>query len=120
MHPPSAACPISAPVSRSRWAASKRGFTDADAAFYVDAQSLLDMTDVGLATEQVLAGAYPEFELGVVPPLPAGGDRVLIDRDLCENEWVVLEAGTHAQSVRLETRDLVDLGNAKIVDLTQN
>ncbi|HEU0247904.1 MAG TPA: YbaK/EbsC family protein [Gaiellaceae bacterium] len=84
-------------------------------------RALLGTKDVRLATEGVLAGAYPEFELGAVPPLTGGdGDRVLMDRSLCENEWVVLEAGTHEQSLRLRTSDLVELSDARLVDLTQD
>lgn len=84
-------------------------------------RTLLGTKDVQLATEGVLAGAYPEFELGAVPPLTGGdGDRVLVDRRLCENEWVVLEAGTHEQSLRLRTSDLVELSDARLVDLTQD
>lgn len=84
------------------------------------ARSLLGTGDVQLASEQVLAGAYPEFELGAVPPLAAGGDRVLVHRGLCDNEWVVLEAGTHMQSVRLRTADLVSVSHAERVDLIQD
>lgn len=84
-------------------------------------RTVLDTNDVQLATQEVLAGAYPDFELGAVPPLTGGnGDRVLVDRRLCENEWVVLEAGTHEQSLRLRTADLVDLCNAQFVDLSQD
>ena len=84
-------------------------------------REILGTKDVELATEAVLAGAYPEFELGAVPPLTGGdGDRVLVDRRLCENEWVVLEAGTHEQSLRLRTSDLVELTDARLVDLSQD
>ena len=71
-------------------------------------REILGAEDVELATEAILVGAYPEFELGAVPPLTGGdGDRVLMDRRLCENEWVVVEAGTHEQSLRLRMSDLV-------------
>jgi Ala-tRNA(Pro) deacylase len=84
-------------------------------------RTILAAKDVQLATEEVLVGAYPEFELGAVPPLTGGdGDRVLVDRRLCENEWVVLEAGTHEQSLRLRTSDLVALSDAQLVDLSQD
>jgi Ala-tRNA(Pro) deacylase len=84
-------------------------------------REILGTKDVELATEAILAGAYPEFELGAVPPLTGGvGDRVLVDRRLCENEWVVLEAGTHDQSLRLRTSDLVELTEARLVDLSQD
>ena len=84
-------------------------------------RGILGTKDVELATEAVLAGAYPEFELGAVPPLTGGdGDRVLVDRRLNENEWVVLEAGTHEQSLRLRMSDLVELTDAQLVDLSQD
>jgi Ala-tRNA(Pro) deacylase len=84
-------------------------------------RALLGTTDVHLATEEVLAGAYPDFELGAVPPLTGGdGDRVLVDRRLCESEWVVLEAGTHEHSLRLRSSDLVELSDARVVDLSRD
>jgi Ala-tRNA(Pro) deacylase len=84
-------------------------------------RTVLDTRDVQLATEEVLAGAYPDFELGAVPPLAgAGGDRVLVDRRLLEHEWVVLEAGTHEQSLRLRAADLVGLSGARLADLSQD
>lgn len=88
---------------------------------FVKVREILGTRDVELATEAVLAGAYPEFELGAVPPLTGGdGDRALMDRPLCENDWVVLEAGTHEQSLRLRTSDLVELTDARLVDLSQD
>lgn len=84
-------------------------------------REILGTNEVELATEAILVGAYPDFELGAVPPLTGGdGDRVLMDRRLCENEWVVLEAGTHEQSLRLRTSDLVELTEARLVDLAQD
>jgi Ala-tRNA(Pro) deacylase len=71
-----------------------------------------------LATESELASAYPMFELGAVPPFggPAD-DRVLVDRALSERESVVLEAGSHEQSVRLQMSDLIALAKAEIADI---
>jgi Ala-tRNA(Pro) deacylase len=71
-----------------------------------------------LATESELADAYPMFELGAVPPFggPAG-DRVLVDRALAERESVVLEAGSHEQSVRVKTSDQIALAKAEIADI---
>jgi len=84
-------------------------------------RKIVDTDDVRLATEAVLAGAYPSFELGAVPPIGGGsGDRVLLDRGLCERESLVLEAGTHKQSLRLRTADLVELCGARVVDLVQD
>ncbi len=71
-----------------------------------------------LASETELATAYPMFELGAVPPFggPAD-DRALVDRQLATRDTVVLEAGSHRRSVRLQTRDIVRLAEALIADI---
>jgi hypothetical protein len=57
-----------------------------------------DAKTTPLATEKELAGAYPMFELGAVPPFggPAG-DRTVVDRRLAEQESVLIEAGSDAR-----------------------
>jgi Ala-tRNA(Pro) deacylase len=81
-------------------------------------RQFLGTNDVHLASEEMLAGAYPQFELGAVPPFAgAFGDKVLIDRRICERESVLLEAGTHEQSLRLKTADLVVLSDALLADI---
>src|SRR5512142_1376373 len=42
-------------------------------------RNLLDTNEVALATEEQLAGAYPEYELGAVPPLGGSKDAVVFD-----------------------------------------
>lgn len=71
-----------------------------------------------LATEAELSAAYPTFELGAVPPFggPAG-DRVIVDRRLAEHDAVVLEPGTHAESVKLHVPDLLRLSGAEVADI---
>jgi prolyl-tRNA editing enzyme YbaK/EbsC (Cys-tRNA(Pro) deacylase) len=45
---------------------------------------------------------------------------VLVDSRLAERERVVLEAGSHEQSVRIRTVDLLELTRANVVDLSQD
>jgi Ala-tRNA(Pro) deacylase len=74
--------------------------------------------DIHLASEDELASDYPDFELGAVPPFGgASRDRVLVDVRIAEQHTVVLEAGSHDRSVRLETSDLLKLTRAEIVDI---
>lgn len=80
-------------------------------------RDLLGSPEVELATEQHLAGAYPDFDLGAVPPLGGGADAVLIDRRLTESESVLVEAGAHDVSVRLRAGDLVARTRARTADL---
>lgn len=71
-----------------------------------------------LATEDELAGAYPMFELGAVPPF--GGpsrDRTIVDRQLAEQQSIMLEAGSHSESVRIKTHDLLSLTKAELADI---
>jgi Ala-tRNA(Pro) deacylase len=74
-----------------------------------------------LLTEEDLGRDYPEFELGAVPPFSgAHRDRVLVDRRLADQNSVVLEAGSHVQSIRLATADLVRLTEAEVADITED
>jgi Ala-tRNA(Pro) deacylase len=81
-------------------------------------RELLDDNRARLASEEELVIAYPMYELGAVPPfgVPAG-DRVLLDRRLAERDSVVLEAGSHSESVRLKTTDLLSLSGAEVEDI---
>ena len=75
---------------------------------------------VRLATEDDLARDYSEFELGAVPPVGgARSDRVLVDRRLAEGEWLVFEAGSHEESVRVRTADLLGLTQAQLADICE-
>ncbi|MGD0715513.1 MAG: YbaK/EbsC family protein [Gaiellaceae bacterium] len=75
---------------------------------------------VALLTESELAGAYPQFELGAVPPFggPAG-DRVVVDQKLAEIEYLVLDAGVHDASLRLRTADLIAVADATLADVAK-
>jgi Ala-tRNA(Pro) deacylase len=72
---------------------------------------------VRLATEAELARDYPEFELGAVPPLGGRQDLVLVDERLLDQPAVILEAGSHAESIKLDVRDLVSVARAAVADL---
>jgi Ala-tRNA(Pro) deacylase len=75
---------------------------------------------VHLASEDDLARDYSEFELGAVPPLGgARRDRVLVDRRVAERESVVLEAGSHDESLRIDTADLLRLSGGEVVDVVE-
>jgi len=92
----------------------------------LDMHKLRDLLDVGkkevhLATEDDLARDYANFDLGAVPPL--GGSRrdpVIVDSRLAERASIVLEAGSHEQSVRLAAADLVRAADAQVADICQD
>jgi Ala-tRNA(Pro) deacylase len=81
-------------------------------------RELLGDRTARLATEAELAGAYPMFELGAVPPFGGPeGDRTVVDSRLAGTESVVLEAGTHGVSVWIGTADLLTLADAEVASL---
>ena len=72
-----------------------------------------------LATEAELAAAYPMFELGAVPPFGGpDGDRTIVDRGLAEHASVVFEAGSHRESLRVKTQDLLAIAHAEIAAIS--
>jgi Ala-tRNA(Pro) deacylase len=82
-------------------------------------RDLLDDRHSRLATEAELGAAYPAFELGAVPPFGGpSGDRVILDLGLAKLEEVVLEAGSHDQSVKMRTSDLLTLSGAEVADIS--
>jgi Ala-tRNA(Pro) deacylase len=73
---------------------------------------------VHLASEKDLARDYPEFDLGAVPPIGGGRrDPVVVDSRLAERDSVVLEAGSHEESVRVPTGDLLRVTEAEVADI---
>jgi Ala-tRNA(Pro) deacylase len=73
---------------------------------------------VHLASEEQLARDYPEFDLGAVPPIGGGRrDSVVVDSRLAERDSVVLEAGSHEESVRVPTGDLLRVAEAEVADI---
>ncbi len=89
----------------------------------LDERKVRDVTggnkkEVHLAAEDDLRRDYPDFELGAVPPI--GGSRrepVIVDSRVKARESVVLEAGSHEQSVRIATADLVRAAGAEVADI---
>ena len=83
-------------------------------------RDLLEDRHSRLATEEELGAAYPAFELGAVPPFGGpSGDRVILDLGLAKLEEVVLEAGSHDQSVKMRTSDLLTLSGAEVADISR-
>lgn len=77
--------------------------------------------EMQLATEAALKRDFGEFELGAVPPV--GGSqsgRVVVDTCIAERDSVVLEAGSHDESIRLAAADLIRVAAAEVADIHQD
>jgi Ala-tRNA(Pro) deacylase len=80
--------------------------------------AILGVDELAVATEAELVGAYPSFELGAVPPFDSSfADFVVIDKHLCEAERVAFDAGTHEESIRMRTADLIELSRATLAEI---
>ena len=78
-----------------------------------------DGKTVHLASEAELAHDYPMFELGAVPPLGGPRDPVLVDRHTAERESVIVEAGSHGESLLMKTVDLLTVTDAKVAEICE-
>lgn len=75
---------------------------------------------VHLATEEDLRRDYPEFELGAVPPVGGRSDPVILDPKIAERESVVIEAGSHDESLRIAAADLLEVTGAAVTDISED
>ena len=75
---------------------------------------------VHLATEEDLRRDYAEFDLGAVPPIGGRSDPVLVDPKIAERESIVIEAGSHDESLRLAGADLVHVTRAPVTDISED
>lgn len=80
--------------------------------------NVVGVDEAWLIPESELVGAYPEFELGAVPPVSGPGhDQVVVDESFREHPWIVFEAGRHDESVRVRFGDLLAATSAVVADI---
>lgn len=81
--------------------------------------NVLGVAEAWLVPESELVGAYPEFELGAVPPVSGPAhDEVVVDESFREHPWIVFEAGRHDESVRVRFGDLLAATSAVVADIS--
>jgi Ala-tRNA(Pro) deacylase len=68
--------------------------------------SLLHQSDVRLATEEEMVLLFPDCELGAEPPIGTlFGLPTFADEKLLDDEFLVMQAGTHRDSIRMRRED---------------
>lgn len=79
------------------------------APFHVDLKrvaGVLHERQVALASEKEMTGLFPDCELGAEPPIGSMfGMTTIMDRQLEEDDFIIMQAGTHTESVKLRRED---------------
>jgi Ala-tRNA(Pro) deacylase len=82
------------------------------------AAGALGVKEVRLAHEDEFADTFPDCEVGAMPPLGnLYGLPVYVDRHLAEDETIVFQAGTHADTMSLQYADYERLVHPTVADL---
>ena len=70
-----------------------------------------------LATEEEFASLFPDCAIGTMPPFGGLYDvPAWVDRSLTEDEFIVFEAGTHTDAIRMSYEDYERIAGAKLAD----
>jgi Ala-tRNA(Pro) deacylase len=78
-------------------------------------RALLEVKHLEMLSEDDLAKAFPDCELGAIPPLGnLYGMEVWVDRTLRESEDIVFCTGTHADCVRMKYSDFAGLVTPRV------
>lgn len=83
--------------------------------------TLLRAKDVRLAQEREFAAAFPDCEVGAMPPfgnlyeLP-----VYVDKQLAEDETIVFQAGTHTDTMSLKYADFARMARPTVANLARD
>ena len=68
-----------------------------------------------IATEKDFQGLFPDCELGAMPPFGnLYGMQTYVDQEVAYNEVIVINAGTHAEAIRIRFRDVRRLVRPRI------
>jgi Ala-tRNA(Pro) deacylase len=78
-------------------------------------RELLGDPDVRLASESEMAELFPDCELGAEPPVGTMfGMRTVMDSSLREDEFILMQAGTHTEAIKTRRADWERLCNPLI------
>jgi Ala-tRNA(Pro) deacylase len=84
------------------------------------AGAVLGAREVRLAHEAEFAAAFPDCDLGAMPPFGnLYGLPVYVDQALAANDTIYFEAGTHTDTMSLAYADFARLVRPTVADLTQ-
>ncbi len=74
-----------------------------------------------LATEDEMATAFPQFDVGALPPMgPMLPLPEVVDVRLLYKDHVVVAGGDHRHAIRLDPRDLVRIAEPRVGDISEH
>lgn len=77
--------------------------------------------EVRLASEHEMAEAFPEFDVGALPPfgpmLPA---LEILDRRLLDHDRILCNGGDHRHSLLLDPHDIVRAAHPRVADICRD
>lgn len=85
------------------------------------ATAVLGAEDVRLAEEREFAAAFPDCDVGAMPPFGNLYDLpVWVDPSLAEDEWFVFRAGSHTDTMSLKYADFERLVKPAVADYSRH
>lgn len=73
---------------------------------------------VSIEKEQDFKSLFPESVIGAMPPFGnLYGLTTYVDKDLAEQDYIVFEAGTHTDAIKMSYRDYEKIVQPKVEDL---
>jgi Ala-tRNA(Pro) deacylase len=89
------------------------------ASYFVDLKQVRQMTghpNLHFATEEELKEAFPDCDLGAMPPLGNLYNMpVYVEQDLTVDEEIEFNAGSHEDAIRMKYRDYENLTHPQIM-----
>ncbi len=79
-------------------------------------KNLIGAKEVRLASEEEFKALFPDCEVGAMPPF-GSLYRVpfFVDMGLAENKFIIFNAGTHRESVKISYKDYAKIAQPEIV-----
>ncbi len=83
-------------------------------------KSALGVNSALLVTEPEFADAFPDREVGAMPPFGSlYGLQVYVDETLTHDEEIAFNAGSHRELMRMRYKDFEQLENPTVIDVVK-
>jgi Ala-tRNA(Pro) deacylase len=83
-------------------------------------KSALGVNSALLVTEPEFADAFPDCEVGAMPPFGSlYGLQVYVDETLTHDEVIAFNAGSHRELMRMRYKDFEQLENPTVIDVVK-